>query len=73
MYNRKYCNTGFSKREILFRYLGVPFSSKNLSISQRQPLIDKIMGKINTWTTKFLSFVGRLQLVNSVLSAMQGF
>ncbi|KAK4726976.1 hypothetical protein R3W88_031893 [Solanum pinnatisectum] len=66
-------HTGFSKGDLPFRYLGVPLSSKKLSISQCQPLIDKIMGRINTWTTKFLSYAGRLQLVNSVLSAMQGF
>ena len=74
MYNRKYCiTTSFSKGELPFRYLGVPLSSKKLSISQCQPLIDKIMGRINTWTNKFLSYAVRLQLVNSVLLAMQGF
>ncbi|XP_075085042.1 uncharacterized protein LOC107815716 [Nicotiana tabacum] len=41
---------GFSKGELPFRYLGVPLSSMRLSITQCQPLIDKMLGKITSWT-----------------------
>jgi len=37
---------GFSQRYLPFRYLGVPLSTKRVSILQYQPLIDKIMSRI---------------------------
>ncbi|KAG5576665.1 hypothetical protein H5410_056799 [Solanum commersonii] len=43
------------------------------SLWQYQPLINRILGKITTWIVKFLSYAGRLQLVNNVLTAMQAF
>ncbi|KAH0685676.1 hypothetical protein KY284_016229 [Solanum tuberosum] len=52
-------NTGFVKELLPFRYLGVPLSSRKLSVGQCQPLIDKILGRITTWTVKFLSYAGR--------------
>uniref|UniRef100_A0A0V0IYZ4 Putative ovule protein n=1 Tax=Solanum chacoense TaxID=4108 RepID=A0A0V0IYZ4_SOLCH len=66
-------HTGFTKGNLPFRYLGVPLSSKKLSISQCQPLLDRMLGIINTWTVKFLSYAGRLQLVQSVLTSIQAF
>ncbi|KAH0685683.1 hypothetical protein KY290_017200 [Solanum tuberosum] len=66
-------HTGFTKGALPFKYLGVPLSSKKLSISQCQTLIDKMVGRINTWTVKFLSYAGRLQLVQSVLTSIQAF
>lgn len=44
------------------RYLGVPLSTKRVSILQYQPLIDKIMERILNWTSRFLSYAGRTQL-----------
>ncbi|XP_059295648.1 uncharacterized protein LOC132048983 [Lycium ferocissimum] len=64
---------GFTTGTLPFRYLGVPLSSKRLSIGQCQPLLDKMVGKITIWTTKFLSYAGRLQLIKSVLLAIQNF
>jgi len=64
---------GFVKGLLPFRYLGVPLSTRKLSVGQCQQLIDRILGKITTWIVKFLSYAGRLQLVNSVLTAMQAF
>ncbi|KAH0725555.1 hypothetical protein KY284_001420 [Solanum tuberosum] len=52
-------NTGFVKGLLPFRDLGVPLSSKKLSVGQCQPLIVKILGRITTWTVKFLSYAGR--------------
>ncbi|KAL6514499.1 hypothetical protein OROGR_020078 [Orobanche gracilis] len=54
-----------------FRYLGIPLNGKRLSISQYQPLIEKMVSRIRHWTVKFLSYGGRLQLVQSVLYAIQ--
>ncbi|GKV22537.1 hypothetical protein SLEP1_g32399 [Rubroshorea leprosula] len=38
-----------------------------------QPIIDKIHQRIGSWATKFLSYAGRVQLVNSVLFHIQVF
>ncbi|KAL6512997.1 hypothetical protein OROHE_019787 [Orobanche hederae] len=64
---------GLREGSLPFKYLGVPLSSKRLSIAQFQPLFDKLLGKIRHWTSKFLSYGGRLQLVQSVLYAVQNF
>lgn len=58
---------------LLFRYLGVPLSSKRLSYNQCKPLVDKIMARTKSWTTRFLSYAGRLQLIKTVLMSMQNF
>jgi hypothetical protein len=53
-----------------FKYLGVPLSSRKLTVHQCRPLIDKIVAKIRHWTAKLLSYAGRLQLIRSVLFAV---
>ncbi|XP_075076376.1 uncharacterized protein LOC142163027 [Nicotiana tabacum] len=59
--------TGFTKGELLIRYLGIPLSTKGLSVLQCQPLLEKMMGRIQSWTAKFLSYAGRVQLIKNVL------
>ncbi|GJR53135.1 RNA-directed DNA polymerase, eukaryota, reverse transcriptase zinc-binding domain protein [Tanacetum coccineum] len=55
------------------RYLGVPLISKRLYIKDCQLLIDKVKKMVFDRKNKVLSFAGRLQLVQSVLSSMQVF
>lgn len=62
---------GFTKREMPFRYLGIPLGTKILSVSQCQPLLEKMLGRITSWTTKFLSYAGRVQLLKNVLFSIQ--
>ncbi|XP_070001990.1 uncharacterized protein LOC142166102 [Nicotiana tabacum] len=54
-----------------FKYLGVPLYTRKLSIHQCMPLVEKIIDKIRSWTSKFLPYAGRLQLINSLLFEMQ--
>lgn len=54
-------------------YLGVPLSTNKLSIVQWKPLIDEIVAKISSWTTKKLSYAGRIQLVRSVIFGVQAY
>ncbi|XP_075101661.1 uncharacterized protein LOC142177098 [Nicotiana tabacum] len=61
----------FSIGEMPFKYLGVPLSSRKLSMAQCLPLVEKIIDRIKCWTTKFLSYSGRVQLIKSVLFEMQ--
>lgn len=54
-----------------FKYLGVPLSTKKVTISQCMPLVEKIVDKIRSWTSKLLSYAGRIQLIKSVLFEIQ--
>lgn len=44
---------GFSKGVLPIRYLGVPLSSKRVSIVQCQPLLDKMLVELNHGTLNF--------------------
>lgn len=59
--------------ELPFRYLGVPLSAKKLSYSQCKPLLEQILARFKCWTTKFLSYAGRLQLIRGVIFGMQSY
>lgn len=67
------CRYTISAGLLPFKYLGVPVSSKRLTITQFQPLIERLTDKILNWRTKFLSYGGRLQLVQSVLFAVENY
>lgn len=54
---------GYYKVELPFKYLGVPFPIKKMSLVERIPLIDKLLARISSRTVKHLSYVGRLQLI----------
>ena len=56
-----------------FRYLGVPLSSKCLSIAEFEKLADKMTSEIQTWQAKHLSYAARLQLINSVLMGISSY
>jgi hypothetical protein len=59
------------KGELPFKYLGVPLSSKKLTVIQWQPLVKKIISRIENWSSKLLSYAGRMQLIKSVLFGVQ--
>ncbi|GJZ85566.1 RNA-directed DNA polymerase, eukaryota, reverse transcriptase zinc-binding domain protein [Tanacetum coccineum] len=61
----------FNEGVLPIRYLGVPLVSKTVTKNDCRILMEVIQNKVNSWKNKFLSFVGRLQLITSVLSAMQ--
>ena len=61
----------FTKGDLPFKFLGVPLSDKKLSTIQFQPLVKKILDRINSWTSKLLSYAGRVQLIKSVLFSIQ--
>ncbi|OIT32500.1 hypothetical protein A4A49_60222, partial [Nicotiana attenuata] len=47
---------GLLEDELPFKYLGVPLSTKKLSLVQWKPVIEKIVERISAWTTKKLSY-----------------
>uniref|UniRef100_A0A0V0I2E3 Putative ovule protein n=1 Tax=Solanum chacoense TaxID=4108 RepID=A0A0V0I2E3_SOLCH len=64
---------GYSFGVLPFRYLGVPLATKKLSIAQWQPLMDRIVAKISSWTAKKLSYARRIQLVRTVIFGVQAY
>ncbi|KAJ0572336.1 putative reverse transcriptase zinc-binding domain-containing protein [Helianthus annuus] len=60
----------FKEGELPVRYLGVPLISSKLMYKDCKVLVDRLEKRVDNWMTKSLSFAGRLQLINSVLSAM---
>lgn len=66
-------STGFEVGKFSVRYLGVPLSSKKLSILHYLPLIDKIIAKVRHWSTKLLNYAGRIVLVNSIICSLTQF
>ncbi|GJS99190.1 RNA-directed DNA polymerase, eukaryota, reverse transcriptase zinc-binding domain protein [Tanacetum coccineum] len=52
------------------RYLGVPLITKNIS-TDCKPLVEKVRSKVRDWRNKALTYLGRLQLIASILSSMQ--
>ena len=63
----------FQVGELPVRYLGVPLLSTKLTISNCKPLVDRITARVSSWTARFLSFAGRLQLIKFVLCGIQSF
>lgn len=55
------------------RYLGLPLLTKRMSKLDYAPLIESIRSRITSWTSRFLSFAGRVQLITSVLASIMNF
>lgn len=51
----------------------VPLAAKKLSIGEWWPLVEKITARINCWTSKLLSYAGRVQLLKLVLFGVQSY
>ena len=63
------CNSG----EYPFRYLGIPMHHRQLLNSEWRKVEDRFKQKLSCWKAKYLSFGGRLVLLNSVLSSLPMF
>lgn len=50
------------------RYVGVPLFSGKLTVKDCTSIIDKVAARIKVWSARFLTFAGRLQLINSMLT-----
>ncbi|XP_058727219.1 uncharacterized protein LOC131598656 [Vicia villosa] len=70
MKNNLLALSGFQEGTMPFKYLGVPITTKKLSIHHYMVLIDKIVCRTRIWTSKLLTYAGRLQLVKSISFAI---
>lgn len=64
---------GFNLGSLPIRYLGLPLLHRKLRKSDYSPLLDKITARFNSWTVKYLSFSGRLQLISAVIYSLVNF
>lgn len=62
---------GFTIGSLPVKYLGVPLISSRLLNEDCSIIIEKVKGRISSWTNRFLSFAGRVQLINSVIVNIQ--
>lgn len=65
--------SGIPSGSLPIRYLGLPLCTKKLLIINCEPLLQSIKSKISSWPAKYLSFAGRLLLINTVLSGIINF
>ena len=63
------CNAG----EYLFRYLGIPMHHRQLLNSEWRKVEERFQKKLSCWKAKYLSYGGRLVLLNSVLNSLPMF
>ena len=71
--NRILSNFPFAKGELPVRYLGLPLMTKAMRQQDYFPLVEKIRSRISTWTSRFLSYAGRLQLIKAVIMSLVNF
>ena len=61
---------GRSISNLPIKYLVLPLTSKIMS---KEPLVSKIRKQLLSWTSKTLSYAGRIQLIISVIASMTNF
>ena len=66
-------NFPFAEGKLHVRYLGLPLMTKAMSKQDYVPLVERVRSKISTWTCRFLSYAGRLQLITHVLMSIVNF
>ncbi|XP_019229533.1 PREDICTED: uncharacterized protein LOC109210559 [Nicotiana attenuata] len=62
--------TGIGQQEFPFTYLGCPIFYARRKLEYYQPMITKILDKLQTWKGRLLSIGGRAILISSVLQSM---
>lgn len=61
---------GLSVSTLHMRYLGHPLTTKTMTRVDYEPLVDKFRKWLMSWTYRHLSYVGRLQLIKSVIMSI---
>lgn len=65
--------TSFVEGHLSFRFLGFPLTSQKLSVQHCIGLVDKVVWRIRHWSSRLLSFAGRIQMIKSVLFSTSNF
>ena len=64
---------GIPTESLPVRYLGLPLTTKTMTRTDYQPLIDQIRTRLVSWSSRSLSYAGRLQLVRTVIGSITNF
>lgn len=64
---------GFLIGNLPIRYIGIPLITTKLKKNDCFGLLSNLKTRILSWTNRFLSFAGRLQLIKSILFSLQMF
>uniref|UniRef100_A0A803PSS2 Uncharacterized protein n=1 Tax=Cannabis sativa TaxID=3483 RepID=A0A803PSS2_CANSA len=57
----------FTRHPVPFKYLGIPICAKRISDAECTGLVQKMTARIKVWSSRNISFAGRVVLINSVL------
>ncbi|KAK1429848.1 hypothetical protein QVD17_12119 [Tagetes erecta] len=63
----------FVECKLPIRYLGVTLVASGVRTTDFRVPIEKVENRIGDWKNKLLSFAGRCQLINSVISSLRVF
>ncbi|GKU90554.1 hypothetical protein SLEP1_g4537 [Rubroshorea leprosula] len=66
---RLYCK----RKDLPFKYLGIPIGGNHRRIAMWQPLMESVKKKLAPWKGRYLSFGGRITIINSVLFSLPVF
>ena len=64
---------GIPTESLPVRYLGLPLTTKSMTRSNYEPLIDQIRTRLLSWSSLSLSYAGRLQLIKTVIGSITNF
>ncbi|WZY87154.1 hypothetical protein YC2023_033538 [Brassica napus] len=64
---------GIPTESLPVKYLGLPLTTKSMTRSDYEPLIDQIRTRLLSWANRTLSYAGRLQLVKTVIGSITNF
>ncbi|XP_030478293.1 uncharacterized protein LOC115695363 [Cannabis sativa] len=64
---------GFTKSQLPFKYLGIPICAKTISGIECSILVEKMIARIRSWSSRNSSYVGRTTLIGSVLVAINSY
>lgn len=71
--NRIIDYTSFSIGSMPFRYLGIPLSGVYLKVVDYGPLLNKMAKTLLAWSGLNLSYVGKLEVIYSVVQGIEAF
>lgn len=66
-------NFPLAKGNLHVQYLGLPLMTHAIRRQDYIPLLENIRNRVNSWTCRFLSYAGGLQLIQTVLMSIVNF
>lgn len=66
-------NFPFAVGKLPVSYLGLPLMTKGMTSQDYLPLTEKVRTRMSSWTTRCLSYAGRLLLIKLVLMSIANF